>query len=101
MRSLLVVTGVVLLTAFAASQSQPQLNLMPMPSSVQMGTGQLLVDRSFSVATTGFRDASLDRGVQRFVTQLSAQTGIPFRPKLGTASTLQIHAEHSREQVQK
>jgi len=89
------------LTAFAVSQSQPPLNLMPMPSSVQMGTGQLLVDRSFSVAATGFHDASLDRGVQRFVAQLSAQTGLPFRPKPGPASTLQIHAEHNREQLQK
>ena len=89
------------MTAFAVSQSQPPLNLMPMPSSVQMGTGQLLVDRSFSVAATGFHDASLDRGVQRFVAQLSAQTGLPFRPKPGPASTLQIHAEHNREQLQK
>ena len=66
------------LVSFAAAQSQPQLNLMPMPASVQQGTGQLPINQSFSVAVTGARDASLDGEVQRFVTQLSRQTGIPF-----------------------
>ncbi|MGA9978358.1 MAG: family 20 glycosylhydrolase [Candidatus Sulfotelmatobacter sp.] len=81
--------------------AQPQLNLMPMPASVQPAAGQLLIDQSFSVAATGFHDASLDSGVQRFQAHLSKQTGIPFRPKAGAAATLQIHADHGREQVQK
>jgi hexosaminidase len=72
-----------------------------MPASVQPGTGQLIIDKSFAVAVTGVHDASLDRGVQRFVAQLSKQTGIPFRPTPGAAPTLQIHADHGREQVQK
>jgi hexosaminidase len=71
-----------------------------MPSSVQVGTGPLLIEQSFSVAVTGFHDASLDREVQRFVGQLSRQTGIPFRPK-SAAPTLQVHADHGREAVQK
>ncbi|MGD1078445.1 MAG: family 20 glycosylhydrolase [Candidatus Sulfotelmatobacter sp.] len=89
------------LVSFAAAQSQPQLNLMPMPASVQQGTGQLPINQSFSVAVTGARDASLDGEVQRFVTQLSRQTGIPFRPKPGATPTLQIHADHGRQAVQK
>ncbi len=72
-----------------------------MPASVQQGTGQLLINQSLSVAVTGAHDASLDGAVQRFVTQLSKQTGIPFRPKPGTPPTLQIHADHGREAVQK
>jgi hexosaminidase len=99
MRTLLLVLTFLPLALPAAAQ-QPQLNLMPMPSNVQPGKGQLLVDRSFSVAITGFRDASLDRGVQRFVAQLSSQTGILIRPKSGGA-TLTIHADHGREAVQK
>jgi len=99
---LLLVLAFLPLASLATGQQQPQLNLMPMPSTVQLGTGQLLIDRSFSVAVTGFHDASLDRGVERFVAQLSAQTGIPFRPKLGAANaTLSIHADHGREAVQK
>jgi len=74
---------------------------MPMPASVQAGSGQLPITQSFSVAVTGRHDASLDGAVQRFVSQLSRQTGIPFRPKPGAAPTLQIHADHSRQPVQK
>jgi hexosaminidase len=72
-----------------------------MPASVQMGTGQLPITASFSVAVSGARDASLDSEVQRFQTLLSRQTGIPLYPAPGAAPTLQINAEHSRETVQK
>jgi hexosaminidase len=85
----------------AAAQSLPQLNLMPMPASAQVGTGQLAITQSFSVAVSGAHDASLDEEIQRFTAQLSRQTGIPFRPKSGAAPTLQIHADHGRQAVQK
>jgi hexosaminidase len=101
LRNLVTLLTLVLLAAFASAQTQPQLNLMPMPASAQPAAGQLLIDQSFSVAVTGFHDASLDSGVQRFQAQLSKQTGIPFRPKSGAAATLQIHADRGREAVQK
>jgi hexosaminidase len=102
MRNLVTLLTLVVLTVFATAQPQPQLNLMPMPSTVLPGAGQLVIDQSLSVAVTGFHDASLDSGVQRFVAQLSRQTGIPFRPKLDALNkTLQIHADHAREQGQK
>jgi len=72
-----------------------------MPASVQQGTGRLAINQSFSVAVTGARDASLDEEVQRFVAQLSRQTGIPFRPNPGAPPSLQIHADRGREAVQK
>jgi hexosaminidase len=107
MRNLLVVTGFFLLTILATAQSQPQpsvmpINVMPMPASVQMGSGAMPIDRSFSVQVTGFHDASLDGSVARFVAQLSRQTGISFRPKSGeSAPLLTVHADHGREPVQK
>jgi hexosaminidase len=101
MRTPLIVTAVFLLATFAAAQSQPQLNLMPMPASVQVGTGQLPINQLFSIAVTGSHDASLDGEAKRFVAQLSRQTGIPFRPKSGAAPTLQVRADHGREAVQK
>jgi len=91
----------VLIATLAAAQSQPPLNLMPMPASVQPGTGQLPITQSFSVAVSGSHDASLDEEVQRFQAQLSRQTGIPFRPKPGAVPTLQIHADHARATVQR
>jgi hexosaminidase len=94
-------SGLLFLAAVATAQSQPQLNLMPMPASVQVSTGQLAINASFAVAVTGSHDAALDREIQRFQTQLSRQTGIPFRPNPGAAPTLTIHADHGRELVQK
>ena len=101
MKTQVLLIAIVFLSLFATAQSQPQLNLMPMPASVQTGTGQLAITSSFSVAVTGSHDASLDSAVQRFVKQLSTQTGIPIRPKEGAAATLQIHADKGREAVQK
>ncbi|HEY4762246.1 MAG TPA: family 20 glycosylhydrolase [Candidatus Sulfotelmatobacter sp.] len=100
--SLIRIAGLLLfLASFAAAQSQTQLNLMPMPASVELGSGQLVIPQSFSVANTGADDGSLDGEVQRFLTQLSRQTGIPFRPKPGSTPTLEIRADHGREAVQK
>jgi hexosaminidase len=101
MRTLIISSILLTLASSLAAQSQPQLNLMPMPASVQPGTGQLLITRSFSIAVSGAHDASFDREVQRFQTQLSRQTGIPFRPMPGATPTLQIHADHGRQPVQK
>ncbi|SPF47739.1 Beta-N-acetylhexosaminidase [Candidatus Sulfotelmatobacter kueseliae] len=101
MRSSFLVSLFFSLMSVGMAQSQPQLNLMPMPASVQPGAGQFAISQSFSVAVTGFHDAALDREVQRFQTQLSRQTGIPFRPKPGASPALEIHAGHGREAVQK
>jgi hexosaminidase len=102
MRTLLSCSAFLLLVIPVSSQTQNQLNLVPMPSSVQLGTGQLVINQSFSIAASGARDASLDRGQQRFLAQLSQLTGIRFRSKPGDAShpTLQIRAEHGRKDTQ-
>jgi hexosaminidase len=101
MRNLLLVLAFFSSALFSAAQSQPQLNLMPMPASVQAGTGQFAIIQSFSVAVSGSHDAALDSAVRRFIDQLSRQTGIPFRPKAGAAATLQVHADHGLQPVQK
>src|SRR6266545_3108092 len=103
MRTLLICQALFLVVVSAAAQTERQLNLMPMPSSVQLGAGQLLIDPSFSIMTSGSHDASLERGQQRFIAQLSQLTGIRFRSHPGDSahSTLQIHAEHGREDIQK
>lgn len=104
MRTLLAVTSAVLLfTAGAPAQLQPPLNLMPVPANVQLGTGELPINQSFSVAVTGVHDARMDRGVQRFVADLSRQTGMLLtqKPAGSTNPTLLIHAEHGSEDVQK
>src|SRR6202171_2647297 len=103
MRTLLIANAALILGSLALAQPQDGLNLMPMPSSVQAGVGQLPVDRSFSVAITGFRDAMLERGVQRFAAELSRQTGMFLKQKPADSAnpTLLIHAAHGSEKVQR
>jgi len=86
----------------AGAQDPAQLNLMPMPASVQLGTGQLIIDSSFSVATTGIQDPILSAAFDRFVIQLSRQTGIPFEQRaVEHGLALTIHAEHKSESIRK
>jgi len=102
MRTPLMVSAVSLLASLAAAQSQPRLNLMPMPSVVESGAGQLAIDRSFSIAITGFRDATVERGIERFTAQLSQETGMLLKNKAVESAnpSLLIHAEHGRAEVQ-
>ena len=50
MRIFLAVLALIVLSlSFAEAQPQPSPNLMPWPAKLQMGSGQLAVDPSFSV----------------------------------------------------
>jgi hexosaminidase len=103
MRILLIANAALILASLAWAEPPHGLNLMPMSSFVQPGIGQLPVDRSFSVSITGMRDARLERGVVRFVAELSDQTGMFLQQKpVGSANpTLLIHAVHGSEKAQK
>jgi hexosaminidase len=103
MRIRLIASAALLLASHAVAQPQNALNLMPMPASVQPGVGRLLVDPSFSVAITGFKDATLERGTRRFVAELSRETGMLLKQKVADSpnATLAIQTVHGRERVQK
>jgi len=93
--------GLCVIATIAFSQTQPQLNLMPLPAGVQQGTGQLAITPTFSVVIIGTHDPALEAGVQRFTKQLSIQTGIPFRTKDGASPTLTVRADKPMEAVLK
>jgi hexosaminidase len=77
MRVMLVVLALfAIFVSEARSQAQRTLSLMPAPISVQMGTGQLLIDSSFSVAIIGRTDARLQRAIDKFLNDLRRQTGM-------------------------
>jgi hexosaminidase len=103
MRSLVTISNAVfLLTLIASAQPQQQLSLIPVPSSMQVGTGQLTINGSFSVAVSGYRDQILDHGVQRFNAQLSRQTGMLLKTSAGRGNaTLLIRSENGGEPVEK
>ena len=86
----------------SSAQSGPQSTLMPMPSTMRLGTGILPIDGSFSVELEGYREPRIDRAVQRFLHDLSCVTGIPVRSQITNSvnATLVIRAEHASKPVQ-
>src|SRR5690349_7496037 len=103
MRCLLVLAVFMAAVPLLAGERPDELTLMPRPSNVQQGTGRLAIDRTFSAVVTGSWDTVLERGVERFVAELSKQTGILLRhkPKQVSHATLEIHAEHGASEVLK
>ena len=83
-------------------QEQSPLYLMPIPSNVQMGSGGLRVDSSFTVEFAGYTEPRLNRAAERFLRELSTQTGIPLvlKPSATTNATLVIRTDHSSKEIQ-
>jgi len=85
-----------------SSQSTPQsqISVMPLPAKIQLGSGRLMIDHSFSVSNEGANDPRIGRAVQRFLANLSHQTGIPigFPPNANSSASrkavLTIRAGH-------
>jgi hexosaminidase len=102
MRTLQFLLSVFFFSFFAMAQIPSSLNLMPVPTKLQVGTGQLVVDQSFTAVSTGQKDARLDRGISRFLDQVSRQTGMTLNGQAADASnaTLVIHAENAGRKVQ-
>lgn len=83
-----------------AQQQAP--NLIPVPASVQPGTGSLRVDSSFAVALTGYTEPRLERAVERFLHQLARQTALPLnlKPAKSSQATLVVHTGHASKEIQ-
>ena len=98
----LLLSSVLMIPSSALPQESPTLHLMPLPANVQVGSGHLLVDASFSVGFTGYTEPRLDRAAERFLRQLSRETGIPLVLKPGAASSaiLVIHTDHASKEIQ-
>ena len=94
--------GLAPLPPAALAEVPSQLNVMPLPASVQMGTGQLTIDRTFSVSVTGAHDEMVDRAVDRFKDQLNRKTAILLqKPSDASHTTLTVQAVHGSQKVQK
>jgi hexosaminidase len=99
--------GMFVLTALtplpsANAQTQRVLTLMPWPSSVQQGNGELRIDATFSVAVTGHTEPRLDHSVARFLKQLNRETAFPNLAKSATSgkATLTVHTDHASKEIQ-
>jgi len=97
----LILSSILVSSSSVEAQSQP--NLMPMPVSVQSGTGQLVIDPTFSVGVSGHSDARLQRALELFLQNLRRQTGMPpidMRLLSTSQAALVIHVEHANKDVQ-
>jgi len=88
----------------SSSAADPrQLTLMPMPASVQMKTGQLVIDPSFTVGISGHSDVRLQRAVELFLDNLRRQTGMPpldMKVTDADQAKLVVHSERASKAVQ-
>jgi hexosaminidase len=99
----LVVTFLLSFVPLCSAEPQSALSLMPLPTTVQFGTGHLVIDTSFSVGITGPNDPALQRAVQLFLTDLRRQTGMsPLDMKVSDSAQamLAVQAHHSNQNVQ-
>ena len=73
-----------------------------MPASVQIASGQLTIDRSFTVSVEGSKDDMVERAVDRFKDQLNRRTAILLQKPVDPGhTTLTVHADRGSQKVQK
>ena len=91
--------------AQSASMARPLLNLMPVPSSVVVHDGLLVVDSTFRVSVNRPGDQRLMRAIQRMIPRLESRTGIALSREIGqdtaaTGSALIILCDAAGQEVQ-
>src|SRR5215470_8361662 len=85
----------------ASAQESPMLPLMPMPASVQYGSGSFPIDQSLRVSIQGSGDSRVPRAVDRFFKNLASRTGIPPRSTTGgSKSNFVVTCAAAGEKVQ-
>jgi hexosaminidase len=87
----------------AQNKKEVTLTLMPMPRSIERGSGQLIVTPSFTFGFAGFHDARLDRAVRRTLDRLEFETGAQLcKEPISDASqaTLVLEVKGAGEDVQ-
>jgi hexosaminidase len=96
-----------LLAAPLAAQPAPspyafRNTLMPQPSSLQVESGHLILESSFSASTDKFHDARLDQAIVRAMNRLANETGMQLsrEPATGADAPLVITVEGPGEAVQ-
>jgi hexosaminidase len=66
------------------SSQTPQLNLMPIPASVQFQSGRLAITNTFQVAVRNYSDARLQSAINRMMARFGGRTGLTFTPGLAS-----------------
>jgi hexosaminidase len=87
-----------------ASVAAP-LRLMPLPRSVTMGTGHLVIDEHFNAGFAGAHDARLDAALDRMIVRLDRQCGgirrSQYMSRSGGSPVLTVRVAGSVDAVQR
>lgn len=84
----------------ALAQATPPHNLMPVPASVTFEAGGFAIDAHLGVKFDGYKDARLERAVERLLQRITKLTGIPI-VRSGNVSALTITCGRGPSGVQK
>src|SRR5438309_4363220 len=79
-----------------------ELNLMPVPASVQIQTGRLPITNSFNVAAKNYTDDRLRAGIARMLTRLAGRTVLTLPGELAadeSTATLVVQCERAGDIV--
>ncbi len=99
---LLMVSSIFVRSPAQAPMIPSNLALMPMPSTVQVGSGKLPINPSFSIGISGHADPVLERAVNRFLDDLRRETGmvgLDMKVTEATNAVLVVHADHEAKAV--
>jgi hexosaminidase len=90
-----------LLLSAASLRAQNRISNLPLPEHVTQGSGSLVLARGLRISFEGFTEPRLERARDRFLMQLSRETGILRWPKsLPNQPRFVIHTERASEPVQ-
>jgi hexosaminidase len=90
-----------LVVSAASLRAQTSLSNLPLPEHVAEGNGSLVLDHGLRVSFEGFTESRLERARDRFLIQLSRETGILRWPEpSANQPRFIIHTEHASEPVQ-
>ena len=67
-------------------QAQAPLSIMPLPAHATQGSGQFKVDGGFQIVFEGYQEARLEHARDRFMTNLTRETGILHFPVAAAAT---------------
>lgn len=73
-----------------ATLAQAAPALMPLPSKMVPGSGQMVIANTFRIQNAGVADARLTAAIARTLAQLGRQTGIPFVGTAPDAAVLRV-----------
>ncbi len=62
--------------------------LMPLPASMERGTGEMRLDGNLVIVLEGYREARLDRAVKRLQARIQSETGLILLPKKAEAQSV-------------